>query len=252
MMPKICKELCISCGLCARVCPTGHIFMEDGSPALHSLRQCMECWHCAAICPRQALSQEGLGLYLPVPEGELERLVSMRRSVRHFKPEPPEKAVITRALEQAALAPTGKNERTYGWSVVYGRERVLELLNIVLDWCKDKPRFKVLTKLVKGLRDPVTCGCTCVLICHNADDAANPETDAVIAAATAELLLVKQGVGTCWGGYLRRAVDACPEAKEFLGVPEGHSVYAALLTGIPDGEPYLRPAHRPAPDIKWK
>lgn len=251
-MPQIDSTLCISCGLCARVCPMAHIYMEGGRPAIHPTRQCMECWHCAAVCPKQAIRQEGVDLYPPIPDGELERLVTGRRSTRHFKQEPPSKQIITRALELAAWAPTGKNERTYGWSVVYGRDRVRELLNIVLNWCKDKPRLRVLTRLVQGEHDPVTCHCTCVVICHNAQNASNPETDCVIASTTAELLLNRQGVGTCWGGYLRKTVDLCPEARAFLGIPEDHGVYAAVLTGIPDNEPYRTIPYRPKPDIQWK
>lgn len=251
-MPELNRTQCIACGLCARVCPAAVITMEEGAPVIHHQRQCMECWHCAAICPRQAIRQDGLDLYPPIPDREPERLVTMRRSTRHFKNDPPEKETIARALETAAWAPTSKNERTYGWTVVYGRNHVLELLNLILDWCKDEPRFKVLTKLVTGFRDPVTCGAPCVLLVHNTETGTSPETDCVIAAATAELLLNAAGLGTCWGGYLRRAAAACPKAKEYLGIPEGHNVYAALLTGIRDNEPYRSIPRRPRPDIQWK
>ena len=250
-MLEIDRSHCISCGLCARACPMGVIIYQDGAPTLNSTRQCMQCWHCAAICPQKAIRAGEVDLYPAPPKGELEQLVTMRRSSRHFKDEPPSKEVIARALETAAWAPTGKNERTYGWSVVYGKERVQELLRLVLTWCADKPRLKVLTKLVTPERDPVTCGASCIIVGHNAETAANPETDVVIATTTAELLLNKQGIGTCWGGYLRRTSDLCPEARAFLNIPEGHNIYSALLCGIPDNEPYRNVPHRPKPNVKW-
>lgn len=251
-MPEIRQERCISCGLCARVCPMGVLTYENGAPVVHPERTCMECWHCAAICPKQAIEQQGTPLYPPAPEGELETLVTMRRSVRHFKQEPPERQVITRALELSAWAPAGKNQRTYGWVVLHGRDKVQQLLDVVLDWAADTDGWRELVKLARGHRDAVTCGASCVLLCHN-DPAqtTSPETNCVIAAATAELLLVKQGVGTCWGGYLRRAVDACPPARELLGIPEQRRVYAALLAGIPEREPYCRIPYRPEPPVRW-
>lgn len=251
-MPTIDQSLCISCGLCARSCSTGVLTYEDGAPVVHPERRCMGCWHCAAICPTQAIREEGLDLYPAPPDSSLEKLVAARRSCRHFQPEPPEREVIARALSWAAWAPSGKNERTYGWTVLYGKERVEGLLALLLEWAAQTPEFQVLTKLVRKGRDPITCGAPCVLFCHNVDPVSNPQTDAVIAATTAELLLFEQGVGTCWGGYLRRAVNACPAAREYLNIPAERTVHAVLLTGRPEREPYQRPPYRPAPAVDWR
>ena len=251
-MPTICEDLCISCGLCARVCSMGVITWADGVTTVHPERTCMGCWHCAAICPKKAIREEGLDLYPPAPDTALARLVSMRRSARHFLPQPPDQAVIAQALERAAWAPSAKNLQDYAWTVLYGPEQVEALRTLVLEWAAGQPRFQVLTKLVKGHRDPLTCGCTCILLGHTGNKGNFGHTDTVIAAATAELLLFEQGVGTCWGGYLTSAVNACPTAKEFLGIPAEHEVCAVLLAGIPDKEPYCSVPCRPAPAISWK
>ena len=50
------------------------------------------------------------------------------------------------------------------------------------------------------------------------DDALNPWQDTAIALAAAELILQAEGVGTCWGGYLTRFVNAIPKMPE----PAGH------------------------------
>ena len=251
-MPELNRERCVSCGLCARVCPQAVITYEDGAPVLHPERFCLECWHCAAICPQKAIEQEGLDLYPPVPEDELERLVTMRRSARHFKREPPDRAVLDRAMELAAWAPVGRNLHTWGWTALYGAEQVERLRALVLAWGEAEPQYRGLIETARGHRDQMFCGASCILFVHNLTDTHNRETDSAIAATTAELLLNRQGVGTCWGGLLRRAVNACPEARELLGLPAERDVYAVLLAGIPEGEPYLRPAYRARPEIRWK
>lgn len=251
-MPWIDQTSCISCGLCARVCSVGVITYEAGAPVVHQERSCMSCWHCAAVCPQKAVREEGLDLYPPIPGDPVERAVTLRRSARHFLDQPPAREVISRALHAAAWSATGRNDRGYAWTVLYGKPRVQELLALVLAWAENTPRFKVFTKLVRHGQDPVTCGASCVLFGHSTDEVSNPQTDTVIAATTAELLLFQQGVGTCWGGYLCRAVNACDEAKAFLGIPPERTVYAVLLAGLPDREPYCNVPYRPEPQVDWK
>ncbi len=44
---------CISCGLCAQVCPTGNIRMEAGKPVWG--KDCVQCTACIHHCPEKAL-----------------------------------------------------------------------------------------------------------------------------------------------------------------------------------------------------
>ncbi len=45
---------CISCGLCAKVCPSHNISFENGKPTF--LHQCSQCMACIAFCPKQAIN----------------------------------------------------------------------------------------------------------------------------------------------------------------------------------------------------
>lgn len=65
MPPRIDKEKCICCGVCASICPM-QIFIheaESGNPP--EVRFAEECWHCLCCefdCPQQAVT-----VRLPLP-----------------------------------------------------------------------------------------------------------------------------------------------------------------------------------------
>ena len=47
-------DACISCGLCARICPTGTIVMEQGKPHWKG-KDCVQCTACIHRCPVRAI-----------------------------------------------------------------------------------------------------------------------------------------------------------------------------------------------------
>ncbi|MCK5832497.1 4Fe-4S binding protein [bacterium] len=53
--PLLDSAKCISCGICARVCPTDAIKLIDGKPVIDS-GKCILCGKCVKRCPTEALS----------------------------------------------------------------------------------------------------------------------------------------------------------------------------------------------------
>jgi len=53
-MLKVKEELCISCGLCARSCPTGAIDLTFGKAHIDE-RKCIQCLRCKVVCPQGAI-----------------------------------------------------------------------------------------------------------------------------------------------------------------------------------------------------
>lgn len=48
------SDSCISCGICAKVCPAGNIKMSNGRPVFHHRCEC--CMACIQHCPQKALN----------------------------------------------------------------------------------------------------------------------------------------------------------------------------------------------------
>ena len=92
------RNLCVRCGKCVKTCAMGHLRMTDDGPAATGRGACMGCLQCAAICPRQAVLADGHSPIEERPDDPVEALIMSRRSVRHFKPEPPERTLIEWAL----------------------------------------------------------------------------------------------------------------------------------------------------------
>lgn len=213
----------------------------------------MDCFHCAAACPAHAVVTHGMAeeeTYPAAPASTLLHALQSRRSVRHFSAALPDKAAIQRALDGAAYAPSGKNEHRNRWTVVYGKEAVQELYQMVLEWAAPVEHYKHLVWLARKGIDPVTCGASCLILGHNHPDALNPQDDTVIATTLAEQLLVESGLGTCWSGYFRTAAQESAAIQKRLGLPEGHRVYSVLMVGVPE-ERYPNIPYRPEAQADW-
>lgn len=241
---------CVKCGACVRTCPTGRLVMTDGGPET-GRGGCMGCLQCAAVCPRDAVRADGKRATVPEPFDTLEGLIMSRRSVRSFRPEPPDRKTIQWALDRANYAPSGKNQRLHRFTVVYGRERVEEVRTMALDYCRETGYAPELVKLAEKGRDPVTCGAPVLLLCWSPRDSVNPGTDSVLAMETAELLLTSRGLGSCWAGYLRRLADRSPALRDKLGIPDDCAVDCCLMVGRPAGAPYANIPLRPAAEAVW-
>ena len=225
---------------------------EPGKPPeILPRRRCILCMHCAAGCPRSAIRFEELpqeAVYPAMPEDELERLL---KTVRNFSDRLMPRELIQSALNTANFAPSGKNQRAYRFTVVWGPGQVRRLRDRCLELCREHGEAPELPKLFEKGTDLLTCGAPCMIMVWSPEDCLNPVLDPAVSMAHLELLLVRAGLGTCWGGYLRQVSDRFPEIRELLGLEPGCRVRCALMVGYAKGESYLRPVWRPEAEAVW-
>jgi nitroreductase/NAD-dependent dihydropyrimidine dehydrogenase PreA subunit len=246
---------CTRCGLCVLDCPSRIITLEGvGLPhvKLEQEPACVHCQHCLAICPEAALSIDSFDPTHShsLPEGSFPDLDTMdlfvrgRRSVRQYRGENVDPALVRRLLDALTYAPTGVNCRMLTFTLVQDkgvmadlRERVLEALGRALDAGRiPENAVSRLAQMVEAWReekrDIIFRGAPHLLVISAPPDTPTPQQDVPLTLAYFELLAQSAGLGTVWCGLLKRVLEVLPELKPLLGLPDGH-IYYAMLFGIP-------------------
>jgi nitroreductase/NAD-dependent dihydropyrimidine dehydrogenase PreA subunit len=104
------EKKCIACGACVKICHEHCISLIEGMAHIDH-RFCSTCTQCVAVCPQQALSWEGAPptAYDParLPSAEqLDELFKERRTVRAFRDDKIDRALLLEIVNTAVYAPT--------------------------------------------------------------------------------------------------------------------------------------------------
>ena len=255
MQCSVDTDRCVSCGLCLSDCLPRALGMdEEGHPYIKDERLCMHCHHCLALCPTGAISVDGhdpdasrrLLNAWPQPE-QLETLIKGRRSVRQYRPENVDPALLQQVLDVSAHAPTGVNARKLWVSVMDDMDRMQafredvyarladKALHNALPQCRRTAFFAAAPRLWKeqGI-DGIFRGAPHFVLVGNAKDAPCQEQDPLIYLSYMELYAQSLGLGTTWCGLLYWCLQLMlPELLPELGLPETHSFQYAMLLGEP-------------------
>ena len=265
---KVDEDKCTQCGSCSKDCPSRIIVMDgEGFPTIAPEKEpaCLRCEHCLAICPVGAISilgyrpEESLPLKGGYPDPlQLETLIKGRRSVRRYKPENLDPALMQKLLDVAWHAPTGVNSRQVRFTVLDEcakvtrlREEVMEGL-VRLDREGKLPASKTYyAKFVKVWEkhriDLIFRDAPHLLIASAPKKLSCPKEDCLIALTTFELYAQTCGVGTLWNGIAAWAIDEMlPEIRRSLGIPDDHLFGYAMLFGKPAVHYARTVQHRPA------
>lgn len=132
-MVTVDKDKCTGCGSCVKICHESCIALVDDTASI-DYEFCSTCTQCVAICPEQALSWDGVPpvafdeARLPSPE-QLDELFKQRRSIRSYKKDKIDRALLEEIVTYGIYAPT----HNYGFrAVVVDDEEIIEALDRIL------------------------------------------------------------------------------------------------------------------------
>jgi len=184
---------------------------------------------------------------------ELFEAIKGRRSIRKFKPDRVDKAIITELLEAASWAPSYLDHQNWFFVVLTGEEKeklysyLNERFQQILKSMEEEisERVKTITAQFLGAsgRAPII-----IAVFSEISSAATPNATLSVAAAIENLLLAaySKGLGACWtSGVIYIAEDI----GNFLNILDKELV-ALINLGYPDENP--TPHQRKINKVMWR
>ena len=254
---KVDPDKCNRDYICESECPVQIIELTDESPT-PQLKEgqedlCINCGHCVAVCPSGAISLSTMhaeecksteDLHLPSAE-HFANLVQSRRSIRVYKDKPVEKEKLERIMDTVRYAPTGKNTQLVQWLIISDKEKLENLASLCIDWMRDQIDKKsqiaesfgmqrIVESWDKG-NDHVLRSAPCLVVTHAPVVYAGGVIDSTIALSTFELTASTEGLGTCWAGFFMIAASQWPPLQKALDLPESdiEVLTGAMMVGYP-------------------
>jgi nitroreductase/Pyruvate/2-oxoacid:ferredoxin oxidoreductase delta subunit len=262
---EINKDTCTMCNACAFVCGGMMIFPgeKDFPRQVPGTDQfCMRCGHCVGICPTDSITHKEMPLEqcplidnkLDVTFEQVSQFIKSRRSVRNFQDKAVPRQEIERIIDVARFSPTGHNLQEVQWLVIDDPEELRRLTAIGVDWFRSMAEGNAPWALeMQGILKMHEMGINIFL--RNAPavvvtfaEENNPITamDSVIALSYFDLTAKSAGLGCCWNGYFQMAAKSFPAMKKAVALPEGFTVYGAMMVGYPRYEYRRIPARKAA------
>jgi nitroreductase/NAD-dependent dihydropyrimidine dehydrogenase PreA subunit len=269
---KIDIEKCKKDGICVETCAGAFIQMEEGGFPTQSddaEELCIRCGACVAVCPTGSFSLRGMPQEkcpparrkLLLTEEHCEHFLRYRRTIRVFKDKPVPQEVLTRLIEMARYAPSGFNAQCTEWLVLGNKDELKKLAGTIADWMRwmvnNMPEIASAIHLEKDLSrwdegvDVLLQDAPVVIVAHADKNSHTALETCIIALTYLELAATSMGLGCCWAGYLEKAATYYPPMREALGLPEGHKCYGAMMVGYPKYKNHRFPT-RKQPKIDWR
>ena len=234
---KVDQKICTRCGECVKECPVNILVIGNSIPFIADGRNgdCIGCQHCLAVCPEGAVSVLGLraedSYRLDATEmisyQQIDRLLRGRRSVRRYRDEDVEAAVIDNLLHTAFHAPSGRNDRRLSFSVINQgevmdrfRRQTYEGLSELVKKSELPPGYEFFVDIVNGWKmydvDLLFRWAPHLVAATVPIDSPSPDADGIIALSHFEIAAQSIGLGTLWNGLVKMSLSLSLSLKKCL------------------------------------
>lgn len=266
---QVSQEKCIRCGICAEICPTGSIIIENQMPQATE-RICIACGHCVAVCPAAAIDNVKAPLAKQLPLENVTvldadtaaRFLRSRRSIRRYKENPVPREKIVQLLDMARLAPSGGNTQGVAYLVIDNAEILGKITAATVDWMEEQLQkgsawAQYYSRVVETYRqtgqDVILRNAPCLIVAMTAKDFHPRGRDNThFSLAYAELYAPAIDLGTCWAGFFEGCASANYQPLlSILNLPENMVVTGGLLVGFPKYT-YKRLVDRNPLQVSWR
>jgi nitroreductase len=178
------------------------------------------------------------------------RAIHSRRTIRAYRPDSVERALLAKVLWAAVQAPTPPASGQAPWTlcVIEGAERLRTYGERARQFAHEhQPPGQSWSWTTRQGFEVFWNAPAVVLFCAKS---ATPEAPHDCCRAAQNMLIAAHslGLGTCWVGAPIPWLNS-PGVAEELGIPDGYHASAAVLVGYPDEQPVGEP--RPEPETLW-
>lgn len=270
-MLTIDKEKCNQDGICVAECPMKIIDMKDEGfprPVRGAEKLCIDCGHCVAVCPTGALTHDHLApeeCLAVNPEWLLdgpraEHFLRYRRSIRTYKKKPVDRELLAELIRIARYAPSGHNTQPVRWQVIHEADEVQRLSGLAVDWMRHQiethpgmAKMMHLDLVVAAWDmgvDTISRGAPHLILANGSRDNPAAQSACTIALTYLDLAAPSLGLGTCWNGFFNAAAMQWEPLQQALGLEKRQVNFGAMMVGFPRFA-YHRMPERKVPAIRW-
>jgi nitroreductase/ferredoxin len=266
-------EKCKRDRVCVEVCGLRLIEMKEGDTVptfmANGEELCVNCGHCVAVCPTGALSHHRMGpedsprireeLHINLEQAE--QFLRSIRSIRNYNDKPVERDKLNKLIQVSSYAPSARNARPVHFLVIEDKAEVRQLSGLVVDWMRlamkgtpalaKNPHFNRTVELWDKGRDSICHNAPHLFIAHADENARFAQVDCILALAYAGLIAAPLGLGTTWAGFVMSAITSYPPLMETLGLPKGHKCFGVMMVGYPKLK-FVRMPLRTPPTVTWR